>query len=59
MNEHGGVDVCDVHDAGRGNRRDQGLYGSLADEFGASATFWTRAKVSADLGIIVWATGDS
>lgn len=39
MNEHGGVEVSDVHDARCGSGWDYGLTAALADEFGAAGTF--------------------
>ena len=61
MNEHGGVEVCDMDDARCGGGWDQGLSVILADEAGASGTFETWASVD-DLGAsetIVWSPGDS
>ena len=60
MNEHGGVEVCDVHDAWWGRGWDYGLNTALAEELGASSAFWT--SVFDDIGaseVIVWARGVS
>lgn len=60
MNEHRGVEVCDMQDARCGGGWDQGLSVILADEAGASGTFESWASVD-DLGAsetIVWSPGD-
>jgi hypothetical protein len=48
MNEHGRVEVCDVHDAWRGRGWDYGLNAALAEELDASSAFWT--SVFDDIG---------
>jgi hypothetical protein len=43
MNEHGGVDVCDVHDAGRGDIWNGRATTSIGGESGAFGAFWGHA----------------
>jgi hypothetical protein len=60
MNEHGGVDVCDVHDAGHGDIWNGRASASICGESGAFGAFWADAVD--DIGvseIIVLARGAS
>jgi hypothetical protein len=49
MDQEGGVDVGDVHDARCGSLRDYGLNTTFANKLGASGAFWTCSSAFDDI----------